>query len=93
MVFDYVKYYEVYRVLFPEPKNLLSLGGGAYTIPQIFFNEVPNLQIDVVEIEPSLYDIAKTYFRLTDDELVGAADILNDLSGDCRKIRNGLVGA
>jgi Spermidine synthase len=43
------------------------LGGGAYTIPRTLLAEDPALNIDVVEIEPRLFDLAHTYFELPED--------------------------
>jgi MFS family permease len=43
-------------------QNILVLGGGAFTIPEYLARQYPKSAIDVVEIDPSLKDIAKKYF-------------------------------
>lgn len=55
---------EIARVvsLGQQPKNILILGGGAYTLPAYFANHYPKAQIDVVEIDPQLAGIAEQYF-------------------------------
>ncbi len=46
-----------------EPKSILILGGGAYTLPQYLSKQLPNTTIDVVEIDPELANIAANYFN------------------------------
>ncbi len=62
--FQYPEYARAYRYLQPTTKNFLMIGGGAYTIPRTLLFEDQALLIDVVEIEPSLYPLAQTYFDL-----------------------------
>ena len=46
-----------------EPESLLILGGGAFTLPQYLAEQLPESQIDVVEIDPALEDISAQYFN------------------------------
>lgn len=64
MVFDYTKYYELYKFFKPNPKEILVLGAGTYTIPQAYLQNLSEVAIDVVDIEPSLLDLTQKYFRL-----------------------------
>ena len=64
LVYDYTKYYELYKLVDSKPKHALVLGGGAYSVPKAILRNLPGATVDVVEIEPSLYDLAKKYFRL-----------------------------
>jgi len=48
-----------------QPKSILVLGGGAFTMPQHLSERLPHSQIDVVEIDPMLEDISQTYFGYT----------------------------
>ncbi len=64
LVYPYTQFSHVYKELFPEPKNFLMLAGGAYTIPRALNQAMPELEIDVVEIEPELFELAHTYFKL-----------------------------
>jgi len=43
--------------------DILILGGGAFTLPQHLATQLPNATIDVVEIDPELESISKTYFN------------------------------
>jgi hypothetical protein len=40
------------------------IGGGAYSIPKALLTDNPNIQVDVAEIEPSLFDLSKKYFNV-----------------------------
>lgn len=64
---DYTKYYSLYKVFDPGIKNALVIGGGAYSIPKALLADLPDASVDVSEIEPSLYGLAKQYFGLSDD--------------------------
>lgn len=66
LVYDYTKYYSLYKIFNPNARNILVIGGGAYSIPKKIAQEIPDAKIDVSEIEPSLFDLAQTYFRLHD---------------------------
>ncbi len=66
LVFEYSKYYDLYQIFSPDAKNILVLGGGAYTVPKAYFKALPAAQIDVSEIEPNLFELAKQYFNVPD---------------------------
>lgn len=66
LVYDYTKYYSLYKIFTPRVQNALVLGGGAYSIPKALLAELPEAQVDVAEIEPSFFDLAKRYFRAAD---------------------------
>lgn len=68
LVYDYTKYYALYKVFTPNLKDALIIGGGAYSIPKILLKEHPTVQVHVSEIEPSLYSLSKKYFNLEDSE-------------------------
>lgn len=71
LVFAYTQYALLYDELFTEPpENFLMLGGGAYTIPTALHAALPELRIDVVEIEPQLFKLAQTYFGLPDSDRI-----------------------
>jgi spermidine synthase len=63
LVYDYTKYYSLYKIFTPRVRNALVLGGGAYSIPKALLAEAPDAEVDVAEIEPSFFDLAKRYFR------------------------------
>lgn len=67
LVYEYSKYYSLYKIFKPDVQNALVIGGGAYSIPKVLLAELPEAKIDVVEIEPSLFNLAKQYFKLKDN--------------------------
>lgn len=50
----------------PEKRNILMLGGGTFTLPQQMAMRYPKSEIDVVEIDPVLADVAREHFFYTD---------------------------
>ena len=67
LVFDYTKYYSLYQVFNPDIKNALIIGGGIYSMPKALLAELPLVEVDVAEIEPSLLDLGKKYFEVPDN--------------------------
>lgn len=65
LVFEYTKYYDLVNYFNPNFKNAVMFGGAGYSYPKHFQDEFPNKQLDVVEIDPELTDIAKHYFHFT----------------------------
>lgn len=59
-----------------QPKNILILGGGAYSLPGYLAARYPASQIDVVEIDPHLPEIARKHFayKKSDNTSLIAAD-------------------
>lgn len=51
-------------------KDILILGGGAFTLPQYLAEKYPDSSIDVVEIDPELVAIARQYFNYDDPKNV-----------------------
>lgn len=66
LVFDYTKYYALYKIFNPDAATFLVIGGGAYSIPKAILSDASEATVFVSEIEPSLYDISKKYFALSD---------------------------
>jgi spermidine synthase len=61
LLFDYnERFMELIRGL--EPKSLLIIGGGAFTLPIAVNKEFPNIEMDVIEIDQGLVDIAQEHF-------------------------------
>jgi spermidine synthase len=67
LVYEYTKYYSVYKAFNPDVESALIIGGGAYSIPKAVLSDLPNANVDVSEIEPSLFNLAKKYFGLKDN--------------------------
>lgn len=51
-----------------RPQRVLVIGGGAFTLPTALVERFPNVVVDVVEIDPLLYDLAKRYFNASTSE-------------------------
>ncbi|MDQ5981272.1 MAG: Spermine synthase [Patescibacteria group bacterium] len=80
LAYGYTKYYSLYKVFNPDIKNALVIGGGAYSIPKALLADLPDAIIDVSEIEPSLYNLAKKYFGVDDNPR------LNNYTDDGRRL-------
>jgi len=62
MLFDYnERFMEIIRGL--QPKRILLIGGGAFTLPKAINEEFPEVKLDVVELDVELYKIAQKYFN------------------------------
>jgi len=77
-VFEYTRYFSLYRVFMPRAKNILAVGGGGYTTPRHFLAEIPDARVDVAEIEPFLYPLSLKYLNLSPDAR------LNNFTTDAR---------
>lgn len=59
------KYHQLFAesiALKPNTKRILAIGGGAFVFPQNLAKNHPEIQVDVVEIDPKLIEVAKSYF-------------------------------
>ncbi|MCU0284902.1 MAG: fused MFS/spermidine synthase [Acidobacteria bacterium] len=54
----------------PNPQSVLVLGLGGGSIPMMFYHACPNIRIDVVEIDPVIYEVAEKYFNFISDSRV-----------------------
>lgn len=64
LIFSYTKPMQFHTTMVPEPERVLALGAGAFTLPRYFNHHFPAARIDVVDVEPELFNIARTYFEL-----------------------------
>ncbi len=60
--FNYNYYYRLHRLTKPTVASALFIGGGAMTAPRLLQTDFPAAEVEVVEIEPILFDIAHKYF-------------------------------
>jgi len=67
LVWEYSEYFRLFKLIKPEIGRVLVMGAGAYSLPKAFLSENPTAVVDVVDIEPKLWEIAKTYFRVEDN--------------------------
>lgn len=67
LLFDYnQRFLEI--VESQRPGRVLVIGGGAFTLPAELIKRFAGIKVDVVEIDPLLYDLAKRYFRAPEDK-------------------------
>jgi spermidine synthase len=64
---EYTKYYRLAAHFQPNLKKALMIGGCAYSYPKDFLVKFPQAEMDVVEIDPKMTELAKKYFRLKDN--------------------------
>lgn len=68
MAFAYTSYLHLGVVARPNPKSALFIGLGGGSAPSRFLHDYPSLeQVDVVEIDPEVVEIARRFFQLPDD--------------------------
>lgn len=67
LVWEYSDYFRLFKLVKPEIDRVLVMGAGAYSLPRAFLSETPMATVEVVDIEPKLLEIAKTYFRFEDN--------------------------
>lgn len=64
---EYSQYYNFISHFKPNVQKTLLLGGGAYSYPKEYLRRYATATLDVVEIDPMLTELAKTYFGLKED--------------------------
>ncbi len=67
LVFEYTKYYDLAAHFNPNFKKALMIGGAAYSYPKYYLQKYPKAEIDVVEIDAQLTELARQYFRLKEN--------------------------
>jgi spermidine synthase len=63
----YTEFFPHGLVFNPNAKDILFAGGGGFTGPKYFLNSVPDMNVDVVEIDPVVIEAAKTHFYVPED--------------------------
>jgi len=66
--FEYIDYFFQAFVLNPDIQNTLMLGLGGGSAPKLMQLYFPQVNVDVVEIDPVVYDVAKEYFYFKPSE-------------------------
>lgn len=62
----YARYYRLGDHFNTNIRNALMIGGGGYSYPKDFLKTHPEAEIDVVEIDPAVTELAKEFFHLKD---------------------------
>jgi predicted membrane-bound spermidine synthase len=63
---EYITYYHLVRHAMPDFQHSLIIGGAGYSFPKDYVKKYPGKEIDVVEIDPRMTQIARDHFRLQD---------------------------
>jgi spermidine synthase len=64
----YSRYTSLGLALRPDAKKMLLIGLGGGSIPKKLQKEFPNLEMDVVEIDPEVIQIAKNHFNVRESK-------------------------
>jgi len=68
LAYEYTKYYALYQIFNKDIKQALAIGAGAYSVPKALLGDSPEVLVDVVEIDPLLFELGKKYFNVPDDK-------------------------
>ncbi len=67
-VYEYTDYFNLGFGYNPNIKEVLFIGGGGFSSPKHFLERYPWVNVDVVEIDPTVIEIAYEYFRVPKDD-------------------------
>jgi spermidine synthase len=70
--FDYPGYLHLTLAVRPEATRTLVIGLGGSSIVKRMWRDYPEMSLDVVELDPDVIDICRTYFALPDDARIRA---------------------
>jgi spermidine synthase len=65
--FVYTTYFDLARAYVPSARNVLFVGLGGGSAPKLLWRDFPDLQLQAVELDPVVVDVARRYFRLPRD--------------------------
>ncbi|MDO5116783.1 MAG: fused MFS/spermidine synthase [Synergistaceae bacterium] len=66
LVSEYTRFYDLAFHYKPDTRRVLMLGGGGYCVPKHLGAERPEVELDVVELDPGITEAARKYFALND---------------------------
>ena len=94
LVFEYTKFYDLMFKANISIKDAMLIGGAGYSYPKYFISNYENKNMDVVEIDGEITEIAKKYFYL--DKLIHDYNInqnhrLNLITADGRTYLNDTI--
>lgn len=64
LAFEYMREFEWAFRLHPAAQRVLLIGGGGFAYPRFFLKQYPEKSIDVVELSPTIVEVARDYFGL-----------------------------
>jgi spermidine synthase len=62
--FEYTDYFHLGLAYNPDARDVLFIGLGGASAPKRLWRDFPRLQIQAVELDPVVVDVARRYFRL-----------------------------
>jgi spermidine synthase len=68
----YQRYWELVKIFCPKIKSAAFMGAGAYAMPQSLLDAYPHVAIDVIEIDPKLVEVGRSFFRLKEYPQIAA---------------------
>lgn len=64
LALPYTRFYRLAELYKPAMGRMLVLGGGGYSFPKYALANYPDVQVDVVELDPGITALAKSHFAL-----------------------------
>jgi spermidine synthase len=66
--YSYTDMFSLAKLYRPATDSMLFLGLGGGSAPKRMWRDFPELQVDVVELDPVVVDVARRYFAVPDDQ-------------------------
>ena len=66
LALPYTRFYRLAEHFRPGMRRMLVLGGGGYSFPKFALANYPGVEVDVVELDPGITQLARSHFGLTD---------------------------
>lgn len=66
-VYAYTDYLHLAKALHPGARHVLFVGLGGGSAPKRFWRDYQEMQVDVVELDPAVVEVARRFFGLPDD--------------------------
>jgi spermidine synthase len=60
----YQRFWALSRIFCPHLEQAVFLGGGAMVMPEAMLTSDPSLHVEVVEIDPQLFEVGRRFFRI-----------------------------
>ena len=62
-VFAYTDYMHLPVILRPDARRVLMIGLGGATVPVRYYQDYPQMHVDVAELDPRVVEVARRYFQ------------------------------
>lgn len=81
-VFEYQKYWQIWKMISKDLDHALVIGAGAYGVPCDIAKQFPSSKVDVIEIDPSIVSLGTSHFK------AGVYPNIKSHIGDARVLLN-----